>query len=72
MRTALVSGGASGIGRACADRLSAEGVRVVTADLDILANSGGIIGPNGLRQQRRQGHLLRNPWLRLSIRWAWA
>ncbi|GAA2770406.1 SDR family NAD(P)-dependent oxidoreductase [Nonomuraea dietziae] len=33
MRTALVSGGASGIGRACADRLSAEGVRVVTADL---------------------------------------
>ncbi|GAA3466692.1 SDR family oxidoreductase [Nonomuraea roseola] len=33
MRTALVSGGASGVGRACAERLSAEGVRVVTADL---------------------------------------
>lgn len=33
-RSALVTGGASGIGRACAARLRAEGVRVVTVDLD--------------------------------------
>jgi NAD(P)-dependent dehydrogenase (short-subunit alcohol dehydrogenase family) len=30
----IVTGGASGIGRACAQRLAAEGARVVVADLD--------------------------------------
>ena len=33
-RTAVVTGGASGIGSACAIRLRAEGVRVITADID--------------------------------------
>src|SRR3990167_8977202 len=33
-RTALVTGGASGIGRACAELLAARGARIVLADLD--------------------------------------
>ena len=32
-RTALITGGALGIGRACAERFAAEGARVVVADL---------------------------------------
>src|SRR3712207_2232537 len=32
-RTALITGGASGLGAAAAERLAAEGLRVVTADL---------------------------------------
>src|SRR5260370_26740171 len=33
-RTALVTGAASGIGRACAERLAAAGARVVAVDID--------------------------------------
>jgi hypothetical protein len=33
MRTALVTGGASGLGKACARKLGEDGLRVVTADL---------------------------------------
>ncbi|MDQ1556077.1 MAG: 2-dehydro-3-deoxy-L-rhamnonate dehydrogenase [Actinomycetota bacterium] len=33
MRTAIITGGMSGIGAACATRLSADGVRVITFDL---------------------------------------
>ena len=33
-RTAFITGGAHGIGRACARRLAAEGAAVVVADID--------------------------------------
>jgi NAD(P)-dependent dehydrogenase (short-subunit alcohol dehydrogenase family) len=33
-RTAVVTGGCSGLGAACAERLAGDGVRVVTVDLD--------------------------------------
>jgi glucose 1-dehydrogenase len=33
-RTAIVTGAARGIGRACAERLIGEGARVVLADID--------------------------------------
>jgi 3-oxoacyl-[acyl-carrier protein] reductase len=39
--TALVTGGASGIGAACAKRLAGAGVRVVTADV-----ATGVVGPS--------------------------
>jgi NAD(P)-dependent dehydrogenase (short-subunit alcohol dehydrogenase family) len=36
-RTALITGGAHGIGRACARRLASEGAAVVVADIDVEA-----------------------------------
>ena len=37
-RTALITGGASGLGAAAADRLRAEGMQVITADVDASAD----------------------------------
>ena len=49
-RTALVTGGASGLGAASAARLRAEGLTVTTLDVsgpvDVLVNSAGIVGAN--------------------------
>lgn len=36
MKTALITGAASGIGRACAERMAREGYGVVVADLDLV------------------------------------
>lgn len=41
-RTAVVTGGASGIGRAMAERFAAEGMRVVVADIDAPALDGTV------------------------------
>jgi rhamnulose-1-phosphate aldolase/alcohol dehydrogenase len=50
-RVALVTGGASGIGRAIAERLGAEGAHVVVADLNLAGASavaGGIVARHGI------------------------
>ena len=50
-RVALVTGGASGIGRAIAERLGAEGAHVVVADIDLAgatAVADGIVARHGI------------------------
>ena len=48
-RTAVVTGGASGIGRACAQRLAADGATVVVLDLDETAAAEAVAGIPGAR-----------------------
>jgi NAD(P)-dependent dehydrogenase (short-subunit alcohol dehydrogenase family) len=49
-RTAIVTGAASGIGKATAQRLASEGARVVVTDIDDAAGSAVVAGLHG------QGH----------------
>lgn len=49
-RIALVTGGASGIGRACAQRLAAEGSKVLVTDVD------DALGESCVAEIRDQGH----------------
>jgi len=49
-KVAVVSGGASGIGRACAELLSTSGAKVAVFDIDVAAGQGtakGIIEQGG-------------------------
>ena len=45
-KVAFISGGAGGIGRAAAERFSAEGARVVIADIDAGAGERACVTPN--------------------------
>jgi rhamnulose-1-phosphate aldolase/alcohol dehydrogenase len=52
-KVAIVTGAASGIGRACAERFAEEGAHVVVTDIDLtLAEevANGIVSKNGLRR----------------------
>ena len=47
-RTAVVTGGASGIGRAMVDRFAAEGMRVVVSDVDQAGIDAAVAAVTGL------------------------
>lgn len=51
MKTALITGAASGIGRACAERMAREGYGVVVADLDLAQAEkvAGVLADSGQR-----------------------
>jgi rhamnulose-1-phosphate aldolase/alcohol dehydrogenase len=52
-KVAIITGAASGIGRACAERFAEEGAHVVVTDVDVaLAEevANGIVGKHGLRR----------------------
>ena len=58
MKSALITGAASGIGKACAERMAREGYGVVVADVNLpaaeeLAAQAGSRGP--LRHRRPHG-----------------
>ena len=62
-KVAVVTGGASGIGRSCAERFASEGARVVIGDLD---ETRGQLAAAELSQQGAQASFLRTDscWVR--------
>jgi NAD(P)-dependent dehydrogenase (short-subunit alcohol dehydrogenase family) len=64
-RVALITGGASGIGQACAERLAAEGASVVIADVsDDSATCDRITAAGGETSQVRLDVRERDDWMR--------
>jgi glucose 1-dehydrogenase len=55
-RTAIVTGGAKGIGLAIVRRLASEGARVMIADIDEAAGSAAVDAVSGDGEVRFTGH----------------